>query len=124
VTAQRHLSEATDAYGDYREPTYIGERNGLAEQTAQKRNQSMAMNVTVIYDVDTAADIKSYISTGNPAYRTPALKDDIIAADDDDLLRIGFTIDSPLTIVSVDKVDSDFFKRNLLTPGEPSGNQD
>jgi hypothetical protein len=85
---------------------------------------AISSGLTVIYDVDTAADIKAYISTGNPAYRSPGLKDDITGADDDDLLRIGFTIDSPLTIVSVDKVDSDFFKRNLLTPGEPSGNQD
>ena len=76
------------------------------------------MATDVIYDVDLAGDIKSFL-IGNLDVITIAdkLKYDILNSNDNDLLRIGKTIDSPINIVSVDNMNPDFFKDNLFKDG-------
>ena len=76
-----------------------------------------------IYDVDLASDFKARITNGSSDIRFANDSDRmrILSADDDDILRIGLTIGSPITIVSVDKVDADFFRANLFAGGEHRG---
>ena len=73
----------------------------------------------VIYDVDLASDMKSFIlnNSDDVSFDSPTLKKNIIDSNDDDLLRVGKTIDSPIRIVSVDIVDATFFKKNLFKDG-------
>jgi hypothetical protein len=76
-----------------------------------------------IYDVDLASDLKARFSGGTTDVRFANDSDrtKVMNADDDDILRIGLTINSPITIVSVDKVDADFFRAHLFAVGEHRG---
>ena len=76
-----------------------------------------------IYDVDIASDIKAFVksSSSGVKFANPALRDRIAEADDADLLRVGMTIGSPITIISVDKVDADYFRAHLFSAGERLG---
>lgn len=76
----------------------------------------------IIYDVDLAADIKAFVlnNLSDIKFNGDDVKNSILNADDKDLLRIGKTINSPIRIVSVDIVDSKFFKDHLFTNGNKS----
>lgn len=72
----------------------------------------------IIYDVDLAGDIKSFLIGNLDVVIIPnELKKTINNSNDDALLRIGKTIESPINIVSVDNVTPDFFKDNLFKNG-------
>jgi hypothetical protein len=73
-------------------------------------------DTNIIYDVDLALDIKSFIINNLDVveFSNPTLKDKILNSGDDILLRIGKTINSLTKIVSVDVVDANFFKENLF----------
>jgi hypothetical protein len=79
----------------------------------------------IIYDVDLAIDVKSFVlnNLDNISWKKDSLKDDIINSNDDDLIRIGKTINSPLMVVSVDKVDATFFKKYLFKKLNEDGNK-
>lgn len=74
---------------------------------------------SIIYDVDLATDVKSFVVSNwnNILFDNSKLKDAIMKADNDDLLRVGKIINSPMKIVSVDIVDANFFKRYLFKDG-------
>ena len=74
------------------------------------------MDKNIIYDVDTALDVKRFIvnNLDDIAFDNIDLKKNIINSADDDLLRIGKTISSPIRIMSVDLINADFFRRNLF----------
>ena len=82
------------------------------------------MDLKTIYDVDIASDIKAFVKStaSGVKFADPALRDRIASANDGDLLRVGMTIGSPITIVSVDKVDADYFRAHLFSSGERLGN--
>lgn len=81
------------------------------------------MDLKTIYDVDTARDIKAFVksSPSGVKFAESSLRDRISGADDSDLLRVGMTIGSPITIVSVDKVDADYFRAHLFSASERLG---
>lgn len=65
--------------------------------------------VDIILDIDLASDVKDFIKKSDDIiYDDVSLKTKIMSCDDNLLLRIGKTINSPTKIVSVDIVD-DFF---------------
>lgn len=74
----------------------------------------MASNI--ITDVDLAKDVRAFMLSNldGISFANPDLKKAITNADDDDLLSVGKIINSPIKIVSVDKVDADFFRRHLF----------
>ena len=74
------------------------------------------MDKNIIYDVDTALDVKRFIvnNLDDIDFDNIDLKKNIINSADDDLLRIGKTISSPIRIMSVDLINADFFRRNLF----------
>lgn len=68
----------------------------------------------VIYDVDSASDVKNFIMTNKDVhFKDIDLKNKILTADPKSLLSVGVTINSPITIVSVDVVDSAFLAKNV-----------
>jgi len=73
----------------------------------------------IIYDVDLAWDIRAFLlsNIGDVRFKDNDIRNKILTANNDDLLRIGKIIDSPIKIVSVDKVDADFFRKNLFLEG-------
>ena len=71
------------------------------------------MSDTILMDIDLAKDIKDIISYGNVLFDSPALKDKILAADNDTFLRITKKIGSDTTILNVDIVDDDFLAKIL-----------
>lgn len=63
----------------------------------------------IIVDVDLAKDVKDFILNSDDVdFSDTSLKTKIFSTDDDKLLRVIKTIDSPTKIISVDLVD-DFF---------------
>jgi hypothetical protein len=82
----------------------------------------MSNMADVIFNVDLAVDFKAFIMSNldDISFDDPSLKDTILNADDDDLLRVGKTINSPTNIVSVDAVNADFFRRHLFKNGDKS----
>ncbi len=77
------------------------------------------MDDKIIYDVDLANDVKAFVflNLDDINFNNLDLRDVILKSKDDDLLRIGKTINSPITIVSVELVDADFFRKHLFTNG-------
>ena len=77
------------------------------------------MNST-IYDVDVASDVKNFLANNmdDVSFHSPSLKKSILSTDDNTLLRIGKVINSPMVIVSVDIVDSNFLKNHLFENGD------
>lgn len=82
------------------------------------KNGELVMK-SIIYDVDLAGDIKAFVLSNldDISFTSPSFKKAILDADADDLLRVGKLINSPMNIVSVDKVDATFFKENLFKDG-------
>lgn len=74
---------------------------------------------SIIYDVDIASDVKSFILSNLDFidFSSDDLKNKVLRANDNDLLRIGKTINSPIKIVSVDTVNAKFFKSHLFGNG-------
>lgn len=81
------------------------------------------MGGDTIFNVDIASNIKAFVNSasGSVRFARPSDKAMITSADDDDILRVGFTIRSPVTITSVDKVDADFFRSHLFMSDEHRG---
>lgn len=69
----------------------------------------------IIYDVDLASDVKDFIVSNDDdvSFSDSTLKSKIMSMDNDKLIRLGKIINSPTKIVSVDIVDSAFFRANL-----------
>lgn len=74
-----------------------------------------SMDMTIIYDVDYARDIRGFILNNDDiTYSAKDTKDKIMKANDNDILRIGKVIGSPVKIVSVDILSPDFFRTHLF----------
>lgn len=69
------------------------------------------MGDTIFYDVDLAADVKTFIIINHPNIKFIGNTEKIILnANDDDLLLVGTSDGSTIKILSVDKVTPEFIK--------------
>jgi hypothetical protein len=70
--------------------------------------------VLTFSEIDFANDVKDFISmSSDVSFENPKMKEDILASEDDQLLKITKTIASPIKIIKVEKVDEAFLDKNL-----------
>ena len=74
----------------------------------------MKENIIKFSDVDTAGDVKDFITMSKDiSYENEKVKDFIFSCDDSDLLKVTKTINSPIKIIEVVKIDDNYIKDNL-----------